>query len=122
MRKLPDAEFDIMQAIWVAEPPITASRIIALSGKGEIWKAQTVNTLLSRLIERGFITSEKNGRERLYYPLIGKEQYLQFETESFMKQYHGNSFMSFVHTLVDGQQLSDEDIEEMLRWMQEREE
>ena len=33
-----------------------------------------------RLVERGFLRSEKHGKERTYFPLVSKEDYLKFET------------------------------------------
>lgn len=42
------------------------------------WKAPTVISLMLRLVERGFLRTEKNGKERIYFPLIKKEEYLKF--------------------------------------------
>jgi predicted transcriptional regulator len=46
-------------------------------GNERKWKAQTVTSLMLRLVERGFIRTEKAGKERTYFPLIGKEDYLK---------------------------------------------
>lgn len=102
IKKLPDAEFEIMKVVWANEPPITSSIIMEQLGKDKDWKAQTILTLMVRLVERGFLRTEKNSKERLYFPLISKEEYLKFETRSFMERFHGNSFASLVTTLFDG--------------------
>lgn len=120
MKKLPDAEFDIMKVVWANEPPITTNMIMERLGTEKGWRAQTVISLMLRLVERGFLRTEKTGKERTYYPLIAKEDYLKFETSSFMKQFHDNSFLHLVNTLYDGQALTDEDIDELLQWAKER--
>jgi len=84
------------------------------------WKAPTVISLMLRLVEKGFLRTEKKGKERTFFPLISKEDYLKFETGNFMKLYHENSFLSFVNTLYDGKQLKDSDIEELMKWVKER--
>ncbi|MEK4148871.1 MULTISPECIES: BlaI/MecI/CopY family transcriptional regulator [Robertmurraya] len=89
-------------------------------GNKREWKAPTVISLMLRLVEKGFLRTEKNGKERTYFPLVDKEDYLKFETGNFMKLYHGNSFLSFVNTLYDGKQLNDDDIEELMKWVKER--
>jgi len=120
MKKLPDAEFDIMKVVWANEPPITTSAIMKLLGNEREWKIQTVVSLMLRLVERGYLRSEKHGKERTYFPLISREDYLKFETGNFMKQYHDNSFLNLVNTLYDDKALTDGDIDELLRWVKER--
>lgn len=119
-KKLPDTEFEIMKVVWVNEPPITTNTIMEALGNGREWKAPTVISLMLRLVEKGFLRTEKNGKERTYFPLVDKEDYLKFETGNFMKLYHENSFLSFVNTLYDGKQLNDADIEELMKWVKER--
>jgi len=117
--KLPDAEFDIMKVVWANKPPITTSEIMKQLGIGKEWKIQTVVTLMLRLVERGFLRSEKNGKERTYFPLVKKEDYLKFETGNFIKQFHENSFLNLVTTLYGNDKLNNEDIDELLKWAKE---
>ena len=120
MKKLPSAEFEIMKVVWTNQPPITTNMIMEQLGNEKKWKAPTVISLMLRLVERGFLRTEKKGKERIYYPLVTKEDYLKFETSNFIKQYHENSFLSFVNTFYDGKQLSDRDIEELMEWVKKR--
>lgn len=122
MKKLPDAEFDIMKVVWANEPPVTTSIIMEQLGNEKGWKAQTVISLMLRLVERGFLSTEKRGKERVYYPLISKDDYLKFETNNFMKQYHDNSFLDLVNTLYADKALTDRDIDELLQWAKKRRE
>ncbi|GIP21096.1 BlaI/MecI/CopY family transcriptional regulator [Paenibacillus sp. J22TS3] len=119
-KKLPDTEFEIMKVVWANEPPITTNMIMEALGHEREWKAPTVISLMLRLVEKGFLRTEKNGKERTYFPLVDKEDYLKFETGNFMKRYHENSFLSFVNTLYVGKQLNDADIEELMKWVKER--
>lgn len=120
IKKLPDAEFEIMKVVWANEPPITTNVIMQHLGNEREWKAPTVISLMLRLVERGFLKTEKHGKERVYFPLVTKEEYLKFETGNFIKQYHQNSFVSLVNTLYNGKHLDDSDIEELLKWVKER--
>ncbi|WCR29617.1 BlaI/MecI/CopY family transcriptional regulator [Paenibacillus thiaminolyticus] len=122
MKKLPDAEFDIMRVVWANEPPITTAMIMDQLGNERQWKAPTVISLMMRLVERGFLQTEKEGKERTYYPLIRKEDYLALETQHFLKQYHENSFLSFVNTLYNGKRLTEKELDELLTWAKERRE
>jgi len=120
IKKLPDAEFEIMKVVWANEPPITTSIIMDQLGKEKEWKAQTILTLMVRLVERGFLRTEKNGKERSYFPLINKEDYLKFETGDFMERFHDNSFASLITTLYEGKKIKDSDLDELAKWLKDR--
>ena len=120
LKKLPDAECDVMKVIWDNEPPVTTTSVREQLGKEKEWKIQTVVTLMLRLVERGFLRSEKHGKERTYFPLVSKEDYLKFETGNFMKQYHNSSLFNLINTLYDDEALTDKDIDELLTWAKER--
>lgn len=120
MKKLPDAEFEVMQIIWNNEPPITTNLIMQQLGNEREWKVQTVIVLLKRLIDRGFVSTEKPGKERIYFPVIQENEYLQFETNGFIKRFHNNSITSLIATLVDGNKIKDSDLEELTQWLEEK--
>jgi predicted transcriptional regulator len=84
------------------------------------WKPQTVLTLLVRLIEKGYVTSERVGKERNYTPIITEEEYMLVETGEFMERYRGNSVGSLVKTMYEGDNLSKEDVRELESWFKER--
>ena len=122
IKELPDAEFEVMKIIWANDPPISSNMIMEQLGKEKEWKVPTAISLLLRLVERGFLRTEKNGKEREYYPIIDKEEYLKFETQNFMKIYHENSFASFVSTLYDNAEISKKDLAEIVKMVIERSE
>lgn len=120
MKKLPDSEFDIMKVVWANEPPITTNIVMQELGNEKGWKAQTIISLMLRLVERGFLRTEKNGKERTYFPLIEREDYLKFETGGFMDRFHGNSFASLIATLYDGKKIKDSDLDQLEKWLIEK--
>lgn len=117
IKKLPDAEFEIMKVVWANDPPITTNIIMEQLGKEKEWKAQTIITLLLRLTKRGFITTEKNGKERTFFPIVSKEEYLKFESGDFMERFHSNSFISLVSTLYNDKKIKDSDLDEVVKWL-----
>ncbi len=117
MKKLPEAEFEVMKVVWANEPPITTNIVMAQLGNARKWKPQSAIVLLLRLVERGFLRTEKTAKERTYFPLVSKKE---FETSHFIERVHGNSFMGFINTLYGGKALTDGDLDDLLRWVQER--
>ena len=120
MKKLPEAEFAVMNAIWASEPPVTTAQLMRMVGNEKGWKQPALISLINRLIERAFVTTEKNQKERYYYPQVLKEEYLAFETEGFLLKFHGGSLTSLMASLVDTRTLTEEQLKELVRWAQQR--
>lgn len=118
-QRLPDAEFDIMEMIWDSTPPITTAMVWEGIGREKGVKIQTIVTLFGRLVDRGFLRYERGkGREREFYPLISREEYLQMETENFVSHYHKRSYTSLLNAL-HREQLSNDDLDELAQWIKE---
>ncbi len=107
--RLPDAELEVMQALWqVKIYPAHTAQITGYLHKD--WKAPTLIKLLSRLEERGFVRSEKDGRTNVYTPLVEQKTYLREESRSFLNRLHGGSLSSLVASLYPDTELTKEDI------------
>jgi predicted transcriptional regulator len=122
LTKLPDAEFEVMSVVWRNNPPVTTTLLMNQLGNEKNWKLQTLITLLNRLTERGFLRSEKLGKERTYYPCIQHDDYIQYETEIFVERYHDNSILQLVNAFSGTNKLSKEEIEELCSWLKKQEE
>lgn len=118
IKKIPDAELEVMKIIWNNESPISTSKIkeICDEESENSWTISTLQTLLNRLIERGFLDTEKRGKERIYSPKIMEAEYLEFETKIFLKKVHGSSFTSLINTLYKSREIDKNDIEELYEW------
>lgn len=119
MKKLPNTEFEVMKVVWSNQPPITTNMVMEQLGNSRKWKKPTLISLLNRLTEREFLRTEKKGKERTYYPLVTKDDYLKFETGNFIKQYHENSLFNLVNTLYDGKKMDDKDVEELMKLIED---
>ena len=111
MKRLPDAELEVMQAVWSLEPPVTAAEVQQKAPSD--WKATSVLTFLSRLCDKGFLSCEKEGRQNLYTPLITRGAYLQRESRSFVERLCGGSVKNLVASLSDAGALTENDLDEL---------
>lgn len=116
-KKLPDAEFEVMMAIWNAVPPVNTAYLMENVGKARGWKAPTLISFLVRLEDRGYISSFKKGKERYYEPTSDKDEYIRITSEQFVEQYHSGSFVNMMDSLYKDKKLSEDDIDELLQWL-----
>ena len=99
MKRLPDSELEIMQAIWSFEPPVYRTDIESILKEVHPMAPTTLFTLLTRLSEKGFIRIEKVNRSADYYPLITQEEYLADQGNRFFKKmcHIHDSFLFFIY-------------------------
>jgi predicted transcriptional regulator len=118
IRRLPDAEQEVMQAIWACEVPAARTDIEDILFKTHPMALTTLLTLLTRLSEKGFITIEKNGRRSYYTPCVTQEEYLASQSKNFFEKLCGGNLSIFANALCDSG-LSKEELAE-LRTLLER--
>ncbi len=117
-RRLPDAELEVMQAVWDCAPPVTRAGIDEILRKTHPMAQTTLLTLLARLAEKGFISIEKNGRRSEYVPLVARQDYLASQSRRFFDKLCGGSVSAFASALCDGG-LTKEEIAELRRLLDE---
>lgn len=120
IRRLPDAELEVMQAIWASTPPVARTDIEKILYQTHPMAMTTLLTLLTRLAEKGFIIIEKNGRRSYYSPCISQKDYLAAQSKTFFEKLCGGNLSIFANALC-GSGLSKDEIAE-LRTLLERSE
>ena len=87
MPKISDAEMEIMKVIWNNKNPLTSKQIIALISNNQ-WKTTTVLTLLSRLVDKGFLKTERQGRNYLYSYILSHKEYNKLCSKKFINEFY----------------------------------
>ena len=116
--KLGDGELEVMQAIWDAGEPVTASGILEKVQQKRTWGLSTLMTVLGRLIEKGYLECDKSTRTNIYSAKIEERDYKKKEGRSFLEKMYGNSISYFISCLYDGKNLSKEEISELKHFIE----
>lgn len=112
MKRLPEAEQEVMQALWACKAPAARTDIEDILFKTHPMAMTTLLTFLTRLNEKGFITIEKNGRRSYYTPRVTQEEYLASQSRNFFEKLCKGNLSTFANALCDSG-LSKEDIAEL---------
>lgn len=112
--KISESEWLVMKAIW-AENPVTANRLVDIVSESTTWKPNTIKSLLNRLVKKEVVGYENIGRVYHYYPLIEESVLVKAESRSLLKRVFGGAAAPMLVTLIESEELSDEDIEEIRR-------
>jgi len=107
--KLADSELEIMRVLWENVNPMKASEITKQLQKSKSWSKATVHVLLGRLENKGFVEADRSGYYHYFSALIKENDYLANETNRIAGRV-GTSLHSMLASLIEADELSDEDI------------
>lgn len=119
--RISETEWEVMKVIW-AQAPCSASEIIAALAKTDpSWHPKTIKTYLNRLVRKGALGFQKEGREYLYRPLVRENECISQASESFLSRVFGGSLKPMLAHFVEHKKLSAEEIRELKDLLNEQE-
>lgn len=121
VKKLGEAELEIMQVIWKADAPITSSFILKELQERRKWRLSTLMTSLSRLVDKGFISCDRTTGNNLYSSIISENDFKAKESKSFLEKLYNNSIQNMVATLYSNKAINDSDMNELRKFLDDLE-
>jgi predicted transcriptional regulator len=110
--KVSDAELQVLQLLW-DEAPLGATDIAERIGPNNGWSLATVKTLLSRLLAKGAIAADADGRRFQYRPAIGRDAVAGKQAGSLVERLFGGRVSPLVAQLAEQGDLDAEDLAEL---------
>ena len=118
--RITEAEWEVMAVVW-DRTPVAASTVAEVLEDRKQWTLATVRTLLRRLVNKGALRQESEGKRFLYTPLISMAECARQESESFLDRVLGRAPSEAVLHLVKRADLTVNDIQELKRILKEKE-
>lgn len=113
-----EAESIVMEALWTRHP-MTADEVVAALSAREQWQEPTIKTLLNRLLKKGAIRAEKEGRRYLYAPVLRREDWVLGESQGLLERLFDGRVAPLVAHFSAQRKLSPEDVAELRRLLEE---
>ena len=115
-----DAEWNVMEVVWSAQPPVTANDVVErLAGRTD-WNPRTVKTLLNRLVNKGALAFQLDGKRYLYRPKVSRDECVRVQSRSFLSRVFGGATGAALLHFVEEHDLSPAEIEQLKRVLARR--
>lgn len=121
MKKLGEAELEIMKVLWKQERQMTSNEISDELAGIKDWKLSSLMTALSRLAQKEYVFCDRSTRTNYYTALISEQEYLKNENQTFLEKLYDNSVQKFIAGLYHSQQMSKKDIQELREYLDDLE-
>jgi len=118
MKKITAKEEEIMNFFWIKGELFVKQIVEFYPGPKPHYN--TVSTMVRALEEKGFLAHHDFGSTYRYYTLITKEQYNKGNLRILMKKYFGNSYKRVVSTLVEEEELTVDDLKEIIHEIEKK--
>ena len=116
--RISEAEHAVMEALWERSPQ-TAAEVCETVCSQRDWSMPTVKTLLSRLVAKGALATEPDGRRFLYSPVLERGDYVGGESRRLVDRLFGGRAAPLFAHLAQNEALTKQDIAEIERLLQE---
>ncbi|TPG10618.1 BlaI/MecI/CopY family transcriptional regulator [Rhodanobacter glycinis] len=107
-----DAESRVMDVLWQRAPQ-TSEDIVATLLEPTGWHEKTIRTLLNRLLGKGAVSAQKDGRRYLYTPLLRREVWQQQESRSLLDRVFGGKVAPLLTHFSQHEKLSTKEVAEL---------
>ncbi len=120
LKSLSDAELDIMKIIWNAGKPLLFAQISeALTANGNAWQKNTLITLLSRLMQKGYLKAAKQGRKNEYIPCVSEQDFQSAQTKHFINRIYEGNMSGLIAQLVQSDTLTEAEYAQLKKILEE---
>lgn len=119
MKKLTDKEIAIMNVLWDGGAMSMRDILDRLTEPKPHFN--TVATFVRRLEQNGMVTHKELGaRFFLYEPAVSREKYAEQVNKESVNRFFGGSYMEFISCLVDQQEVSVDELKELIRMVEKK--
>lgn len=116
--RISDAEWEVMRVVWQGGP--MSAQDVVEGVRHKAWSPRTVKTLLNRLVKKGALAFESRGRAYVYRAVLPQAQCMRAESRSFVERVFGGEHATMLLHFVRHARLSDDDIRELQRILEQR--
>ena len=114
-----EAEWEVMRVVWSNEET-TSKFVIDTLGEEKSWTPSTIKTLLSRLVEKGFLETRKQGNKFLYSAKCVEDECLDILTQNFLERICERRTHIIVRNIIETDNLSKSNIDEIIKLLKEK--
>ena len=114
--ELTRAEEQVMQVLWQRGPSFVKDVVPELPPPAPA--TTTVSTIIRILEQKGFVGHEAFGRTHRYHALVAQDAYRRFSLSKLLGSYFGGSFSRLVSFFAKEEDLTAQQLEELLRHAQ----
>lgn len=119
MLEATEAELEVMRCVWNQEVPTSAS-VSQVLGQSQGWSVSTTKTLLKRLVDKGYLSTELEGKAYIYRPLIDEIDAVSFHFEQLSHSFCEKKIGKALAHVLDTVALSFEDRDLLIQLLQDK--
>lgn len=107
------SEWKVMECIWEHEP-VSIMQVVKFLQEKSGWSKSTIITMIKRLQKKGIIGYKENGRSKVLYTLVSREEIALSETDTLLEKVFHGSISLMLNTLLNEKSITAEERAELM--------
>ncbi len=107
------SEWKVMECIWEHEP-VSIMQVVKFLQEKSGWSKSTIITMIKRLQKKGVIGYKENGRSKILYTLVSREEIALSETDTLLEKVFHGSISLMLNTLLNEKSITAEERAELI--------
>lgn len=107
------SEWKVMECIWEHEP-VSIMQVVKFLQEESEWSKSTIITMIRRLQKKGIINYREEGRSKVLYTLVSREEIASSETDTLLEKVFHGSISLMLNTLLKEQSITEKERAELI--------
>ena len=107
-----DAEWEVMRVVW-ANDRVTSKKVISVLQEKMDWTQSTIKTILGRLVGKGVLNTEHEGRKFIYTANIEETEAVRDYAEDIFNRICNKKVGNVIGSIIEDNVLSFDDIDRL---------
>lgn len=117
-RKITDSEWEVMRVVW-AKNQVTSKEIIDVLQQKKDWKSATTKTFIGRLVNKGMLETEKEGKKYIYSSKVSEDDIIKSSLNEFFSNICSRDVGNTIAHLLSNATLSFKDIDKLEKMLED---
>ncbi|MEH6535736.1 MAG: BlaI/MecI/CopY family transcriptional regulator [Psychroserpens sp.] len=118
IEQLNKTELQIMKYLWILKKGFMKDIVEQFPEPRPAYT--TTSTLLKRMCDKDYIGFERLGRDKLYYPVLNKNDYFSTQVNGMIRHFFNDSKSQFASFFTKNADLSMQELEELQELLQKK--
>lgn len=119
-KRISDTELEVMRAVWAIGEEASTTNIKQYLEADRAWTNGALQTILARLVDKGFLTARTEGRNKLFKPLISEKSYIAEVSGSLVSRLTRSTVTQIVAAMYENKAIAESDLDELESFIEKK--
>ena len=119
-KRISDTELEVMRAVWAIGGEASTTNIKQYLEADRAWTNGALQTMLARLVDKGFLSARTEGRNKIFKPLISEKSYIAEISGGLVSRLTRSTVTQIVAAMYENKAIAESDLDELESFIEKK--